>query len=253
MRKITLCLLCLFLAFSGCAERYKYVAEYEEALTPDYCFENYMEADPNLTYLHAAYNSIGRYVNSGQYIDYYGIEGISHESYLGTRISYVILSLSYEVSVVKSKTLEEEPIYDLTAVSAKIYEFKNVNTKYSNKSTDDNVANYGSLLLNEEICALDAEYIASYIREKLSSGEYIENNSIHPRLTDYKNAEDSYLALRICFDEYENLVWDSTIFTDNDNYYFLCYIFKSGLLDEFYSPVYVIVPEEIGSALSADG
>ena len=123
-------LLMVLIVFSSCQKRENYVVEYPELYTPEYCTNNYIQADPNLLYIAYADNSIGRIDVPGGYARYYAIKDVPIDDFLLLDEAIMFDPLSYKI--VKNKYN-----LDLTLQDILSYKIKSVLTYSQSKDLDN--------------------------------------------------------------------------------------------------------------------
>ena len=239
--KIKILLISFCLLFVGCSPTKQsdsfYEATYPASLTPEYCWNNYMVQDYNLTYLCGASNVVGDspYMRRGCSYSYFELKGLPLDKYLGRKANYTFglssttSGTAYSVSVVKNKLLEENALEDYQTTKAGLYVAEGL--RMLGKDALRNIPEYGKLIVASDFLELqNAKEIRDYICDALENECYITSFSCERKYTKIK--------LRICFEEYENLVWDSSIIgTSTGEYYFEC--IPDG------SQKFVLVPDEV--------
>ena len=96
--------------------------EYPKHYTSEYCFNNYIAADPNLGYLQSAENSTAEpFYDAPYFYSYYGIKDVPLEKYLRV-FERALFFDSGSSNLVKHKDMEnEEAIRDYEVNSAILY------------------------------------------------------------------------------------------------------------------------------------
>ena len=227
MKKIIILILvtALIFACAGCSEKEeKFEIDYPDMYTAEYCYGNYVAADSNLVHLKSADNSIGKYrINASSY-SYYGIKDVPIDKYLALAEGG-LMRPAYQVSIVQKNTETDEPILDYKVNKAVLYWNCAPELEYSEVG-EERFTEYGNLTYYTFIAELDCQAVVKEIREFLLSDaggdvfsptEVIEKEADHLKLCYHR------LYLRLYFEEYENLVWESPVTYDEkrDSFYII--------------------------------
>lgn len=251
----------VIMCISSCSSRETYKAEYPEFFTPEYCYQNYVDADPNLTYLICARNGIGRHEENRHVDRYYAIKDIPVDKYLCSFRNSIMFSKYLDAQILKHKDLHEEAILDYAVTELEIYwgwldSFEHERDMY----------NIGNDKVCESLVSTDAkdfqEYLCSTV-ELIVNNEFYEGISSLPPITKQYTqdgvASELVLQLRVYFTEYDNLVWDAQLCCDETKSYGAYFYLRFNLptyFDESYSygyrEVYIPLPENIASLIPSE-
>lgn len=220
MKKITICLLFIFLlnVFSSCAGKDEYLVDYPEKYTTSYCSENYIQADPNLVHLRAADNDLGRIEIPGGGARYCKIKDIPLDEYLLLDQYIMFAPLAYKI--VKNKNNTDIQVQEILS-----YKVKSVNIylEAEKKNMSAEMRKLGLGLVEEYIATVDgadAEAFQSHLIECVEKGNYTKTG---PGGYAFIRKDNNIVNLRVSFENYENLVWDSQIKIKDDTYYIVFY------------------------------
>ena len=237
MRRVFACLLTVLLLWNmlaSCAQQNAFEVEYPEIYTPEYCYENYTDADPYLTFLYSAENSIGIYDVPGGGDIYYAIKDVPLDEYLYVR-HCVMFQTGYHGRIVKNKN-KVLPVQEVLAYKIKSVEVYSCNPVNSVAISEKVWVSLGNAIVKEIVAALDEDGVASfqpYIQECIDTGNY-RNIEKHEDVSMYNQVSKEYhnddpfsdgkknnscLYIRVSFEEYENLVWDAPIWELDGTYY----------------------------------
>lgn len=237
MKKKMVFILVIFMLFTtSCSNKDVFEMTYPEEYTGEYCFNNYVEADINLTFKRIADNRIGKYDRNAFHDTFYGAKDIPLEKFIFRKTTAVFCP--EEFKVLKYKDCEDEPLMDYTVTKAELFWYYNGFGKNLFVADEGYMQRIGELCVNEIICTTTPN-VAEHIREKIQSGDIID---IPLNLNEIADIQKIYkihkndgrihyrLKLRLHFEEYNNLVWDATIACfERGEYFFMCDI------DEDYS------------------
>lgn len=202
--------------FSSCNKHDNNIVEYPEMYTPAYCSENYVEADPNLIYTVSAENDIGRIDVPGGYARYYAIKDVPVDEYLLLDEAVMFAPLSYKI--VKNKHNLDLPQQEIVS-----YKIKSVLIYSQSKDLDElDKKALGEKMVDEIVASIDgndATAFQSHIIDCMQTKNYKEVG-IAGDLYDILN-----IRVRVVFENYENLVWDSSLYKQNDTYYILVHTY----------------------------
>lgn len=248
---VILLLTAILISFSSCTQpREVYEAEYPEYLTPEYCYENYTEADPNLIYLFAAQNSIGKYRENISSHTYYAVKDLPIEKYIcSSEVAFMVRG--YQYHVLKHKNNTEEAITDYEAQKVELVWMESMPFE-----EEKSIPFIGSDIVYETVASFDAKAFQDYLTEAIFSirnGDAGEDVYSMP-IIDIQYRDENYklgllnLKIRMHFSEYENLVWDASLIHDENDYYdgkyyMWIYLFTvtdiapEGYYDQFFIPV----------------
>lgn len=223
MKKVTIVFLSLLLLFlnvlPSCSKLNNYLVTYPQDYTTSYCSENYIQADPNLMYLRSADNAIGTIEIPGGSASYYAIKDIPLDEYLLKDEAVLFAPLSYKI--VKNKNNNNLPTQEILSYTVKSVTLYLVRNERNN--IDKN--NLGSDLVDEYVVSISGEEaiaFQSHIIECLENDNYRETG-LGGDLLDNVIENGKQVCLRISFEDYDNLVWDSNIYMQNDVYYIVFY------------------------------
>lgn len=218
MKKIIFILLCssiIIMFITSCNKHDDNIVEYPEMYTPEYCSENYIEADPNLIYTVSADNDIGKIDIPGGYARYYAIKDVPIDKYLLLDEAVMFAPLSYKI--VKNKFNLDIPQQEILS-----YKIKSVLIYSQSKNLDElEKKALGEKMVDEIVASIDgndAIAFQNHIIECVEKNNYRETGMSGDIYEALEN-----IHLRIVFEEYENLAWDSGIFKQNDKYYIVFY------------------------------
>ena len=246
-----LMILLLFYLLTACKGAKGYKVDYPDYYTPEYCYENYIDADPNLIHLFCSENSIGTYRNTGFFDTYYAIKDVLLDEYLCIRRINVLFNTGIgDVQIVRNKKtgLSEQEILTLNYKSVELY--------WQGRESPPNSKTWfsiGSNKVQETIASLsgtDAANFQSHIVRVLESGKCEEVGSPFYRFVT-KEPEGNLLFIRVVFEEYENLVWETAIRESDGKYYmyFYWYTADEDHPEGFWDIIYVPLSEEISELI----
>lgn len=249
MKKILCFTLCVsFILLFSCA----YKADYPNTYTTEYCYKNYVNANPNLLLTvdaKIAKNSVERSARSESYnpsgwYRFYGIKNIPIDKYLWQRHN---LLLGISERLVRNKNYFKDPLFDYDAISAKM--------AWIGKENDISVAEIEVNAIKKVICdAIRSKNYSEYTETlKTIKREYTPEKTffnIEPK------TDTLYLGIEIIFEEYDDLFWMGTILADSEKYYVECFvesekfINSQGIEDVEYKAVYIELPENISGIIA---
>ena len=218
MKKFISILLCssfIMTFFTSCKKHDDNIVEYPEMYTPEYCSENYIEADPNLIYTVSADNDIGKTDIPGGYAKYYAIKDVPIDDYLLLDEAVMFAPLSYKI--VKNKNNLDIPQQEILS-----YKIKSVLIYSQSKDLDvsDKKA-LGEKMVDEIVASMDGNDATAFQNHII---DCIETENYREAGTEgdlYEVVEN--IHVRVVFENYENLAWDSGLFKQNDAYYIVFY------------------------------
>lgn len=247
MRKQALLLIITLLFQSlccGCAPKTEdlgYEAVYPELYTPEYCYENYVEADPGLIHLCSAKNSLDRFEIPGGYGYgyYYAIKDVPMEDYLALKVIQAFVS-PFNHSIVRNKNADM-PVQEILS-----YKLKGIDL-YTRASVDDkDWSSLGKEYIGECVASLDSSSATSFqahIIDCIENGNYTDSQrSDNFDLVLYENKS---LHMMAYFEEYENLAWSGLIIKIEGQYY-LYFFYRTA---DIYKNIYLPLSDEIVSAI----
>jgi len=213
----SLCILLLLNVLSSCVQKDNYIVEYPEMYTTTYCSENYIEADPNLVHLRAADNDLGKIDVPGGNAKYCAIKDVPLDEYLLFDEYVMFAPLSYQI--VKNKNNTALPVQEILS-----YKIKSVDLYLPAYWKDIYLdkRELGRNWVKEQISSVDVDgaiAFQTYVIECFENGNLIPMGDPAYELTS--------IQLRVIFEDYENLVWDSSIYSLNGNYYILFYTWET--------------------------
>ena len=263
---IFILLILILNTLASCAKSEKYgKVEYPEQYTPEYCAENYVDADQNLVPLYIDNkDGVGPISVSDGYDTFYAIKDIPFDKYLFAS-KWQLLSTHTRVVQNKNMELPEQEILSYQCKSVDLF-WKKVNNssggrfdKWSSPDHADQVSEHIATLNSEE-----ATMFQTYIRECLNTGNYVESgkpNSEFMVSSVWKENMDSglaqnWLCLRVSFVEYENLVWEvavqkAVIKEAEERYYmtFFWFITDEKHPDGYWKIVYIPLNESLAGLI----
>ena len=211
-----LSLLVLLILFSSCTTSNNNRFEYPDIYTTEYCSANYIEADPNLLYTVSADNCIGQIDVPGGYASYYAIKDVPLDEYLLLDEAIMFAPFSYQIVKNKNNTkLPQQEILSYEIKSIIIYSLSH-DLDILDKRT------LGDKMVEEIIASVDhndASAFQDYIIDCLANNNYLIAGEVVGSLESVE-----FINLRVIFEGYENLVWDSGISKQNGTYYIVFYM-----------------------------
>ncbi len=219
-----------------------YEVEYPEYLTWEYCMKNYKLADPNLLYLYSAQNGVEGY-DAGVFYYFYAIKDVPCDRFLFCRMDPLLFSYSYEVEIWKNKQNQDDPIRDYTYESVQVFWKIDGRSREICNKVQSELGNYE---FSEFIHNIDPTAFRSYLLENLDSQNYLNDLKAGRGISHvWKDASDvakGTLAIRVSFEEYENIVWDAYIMEEEGTYFIECCVFDADWI--YYDYAYIPFPEE---------
>ncbi len=216
------------LSLTSCGRRYP------DYLSSEYIYEHYDLIDMNLVYLTSYNECIDSIADYGRMCHFIEIKGISPTQYIGMTSSYALWDKGENAYVVVNSESLVNPIKDFTIEKIELY----AKSDYF-KSHKLGIEKYGKIIYAQNLYTIEN---SEMIQEILKSIQ---------RSTDRKNiesmnilsCENETVAVRVHFQEYENIVWDAEI-AELDGKYYLKLILvdeerKIFSLDDNISYVYV--------------
>ena len=203
--------------FSSCTKTDntdEYIVNYPEYLTLDYCIDNYIKADPNLLYLRAADNDIGKTEIPGGYAKYCAIIDVPVDDYLLIDESILLALLPYKI--VKNKynlNLPQQEILSYKIKSVIIYSLP-----LDMYTINPEKRSMGEKMVQEIIASIDGNAATAFQNHII---DCIETNNYKKTGIAGDFLERVNFNVRVVFEDYENLVWDSELRKQNDTYYIL--------------------------------
>lgn len=218
MRRLILILLListLSAFFVSCSNLSGNVVEYPDIYTLEYCSANYIDADPNLLYTVSADNSIGKIDVSGGYASYYAIKDVPIDDYLLLDEAIMFVPLSYKIVKNKNNTkLPQQEILSYEIKSITIYSLSDDLDALDKRALGDKMVEEIIACIDNNEASAFQDYIIDCIETKNYKTAGIAGDA-------HKPVEG--IHLRVVFECYENLVWDSGIYEQNDIYYIVFY------------------------------
>lgn len=259
MKKFLICLLAITTllpcTLSSCSKVLRkadeYIVTYPENYTVDYCNENYIEADPNLLYLRVADNDIGRIEIPGGGARYRAIKDVPLDEYLMFDESIMFAPLSYKI--LKNKNNLDLPQQEI--LSYKIKDIKIYRQTYDTEIEPVDKYKLGAKMVEEELSSISGEKtdaFQAHIIECLEQGNYHKNYGkqygyvFNPNIV---RSNDRKVRLRVTFENYENLVWDTTIYEKKNKFYIDFYT-PSDSPDGGWLPNYIPLDEEFNEKIA---
>lgn len=199
-------------AFSSCAKKDEYIVNYPESYTVDYCVNNYIRADPLLVHLRASDNKIAGHIEIPGGVAYYrAIKDVPLDDYLLCDEAILFFApLSHKI--VKNKNNSNLPQQEILS-----YKIRSVILYYTNPDLDgSDKMKLGEKMMGEVIASIDgdgATAFQNHIIDCIETNNYKKSN-IAGDLYDVMN-----IHVRVVFENYENLVWDSVLCKQNGTYY----------------------------------
>ena len=263
MKKILCFVLCIsFVFLFSCA----YKADYPDTFTSEYCYNNYVMANPNLRLTCDAKIAKNRvkdkvYVpQGGTYEDlsdgrdpaiydannyiFRAIKNIPMDKYL-LQARPIIFDTSKDV-LIKNKDYHKDPIFDYNAILAEIV--------WEGSENYISVAKIDVKAIKKVICeAIKSENYLELEKKIIIKKEYTPERKF---FNSEPKTDNLYLNLEITFEEYESLIWVGRIFKNENKYYLRCYIETGETVEEkykegdLYKAVYVELPEDISSIIA---
>lgn len=209
--------------FSSCNNQENNIVEYPELLTPEYCSANYIEADPNLIYLVSADNSIGKIDVSGGYASYYAIKDVPFDDYLLLDEAIMLAPLSYKI--VKNKNnmdLSQQEILSYETESLIIYSISDDLSEFDKRDLGNKMVGEIISSANDNDTIAFQKHIIDCLETKNYKTAGIAGDAYEPV---------EGIHLRVIFECYENLAWDSGLYKQNDTYYIVFYTPTDNLND----------------------
>lgn len=221
----------------------KNVVDYPKIYTPEYCSENYIQADPNLIHLVSADNDIGQIDVPGGSARYYAIKDVPLDEYLLLDEAIMFAPLSFQIVKNRNKDLPMQEVLS--------YEVKSLQL-YSNLGDCKDKKNLGTEKVYEYIALLESDsatVFQSHILECLETKNYKENEMGVPY--DFVYYNDSAISIRVTFSKYKNLVWDALIIELESEYfmYFYWFTIDEKHPDGYYDIIFIPLNEEIAELI----
>ncbi len=259
---IYICVLSLLCAsLSSCSDS---KMDYPEIYTPEYCYENYVQADPHLNYLYSAKNSIGsfREDSSPSTHNFFGIIDVPLEEYLSD-IIFTFMS-GTEEQIFKNKNVTEEAILDYNIEKVEL--FWRLSLSFDELKERNKITSAGKYTYYEHIETLDdGASFQEYIAECIDKGDYLQfihGGIIDPNepsmenikdtvITSYGTQETIVVKIRVYFSDYENLVWDTgVVYFDDGDFYMGGAVFSTEF--QSYSQIFIPLPQDIEDIIRSD-
>lgn len=210
----------ILIMFTSCGyekeEKEKYIVDYPEIYTPEYCIENYINADPNLIHLVAADNAIGQIDVPGGSAEYVAIKDVPIDEYLLLDEAIMFAPLSNKVvKNINNLNLPQQEILSYDLESVIIYSI-------ARDLDDTNEKKLGVEMISEIITSTDCDGATAFQNHII---DCIETNNYRKTgiAGDLFEAVEN-IRVRVVFKDYENLAWDSGLFKQNGSYYIVFYI-----------------------------
>lgn len=224
---VILIIFCINL-FTPKPERFE--MEYPEHYTSEYCYNNYIEADPCLIALNIADNSVDDEIYHHRI--YFGIKDVPLEKYLCSQTIMIFVKEDY--GLVKHMDMEnEEAIRDYDVNTASLF-----------------WEGEGDIAIIERV--LNAEKLKTYIQKSLDEGNYVDgscgiNYNVNKKVNmNSLKSETVYLTIKINFKKYENIVWQTYVYSKDGTYYLLAYKYVcSDIGSKYYSSVFIPIDSDI--------
>ncbi len=212
---IFLCFSILVMLVTACNKHDDNIVEYPKMYTLEYCNKNYIEADPNLIYTVSADNDIGKIDVPGGYASYYAIKDVPIDRYL--LLDEAIMFAPFSYKIVKNKYNSDIPRQEILS-----YKIKSVLLYSQSKNLDGSDKRaLGEKMVGEIVASIDdndAITFQNHIIDCIETNNY-RKSGISGGI--YEVLES--LHVRVVFENYENLAWDSGLFKQNDTYYITFY------------------------------
>ena len=256
MKKILICLLAITTllpcTLSSCSKVLRksdeYIVTYPENYTSDYCDENYIEADTNLLCLRLAENTIGKSNIKGNNGSYRAIKDVPLDEYLVFDNAITVLPFSYKILKNKNNlNLPQQEILSYKIKDVKIYLEANLEPVDRYK--------LWKKLVEEELYSISgekADAFQAHIIECLEQGNYHKN---YGKQYGYVFTPDPIISnnhmvrLMVTFENYENLVWHTTIYEKKNKFYIDFYT-PSDSPDGGWLPNYIPLDEEFNEKIA---
>lgn len=255
-KAIAIIIVILAIILTSCIAQDSYETKYPEYFTPRYCYENYIEADPNLVYLDADESTVGQFVKNATSDTYFAIKDISINKYIARSRMQLMVS-GYEPCVMKHKDITEEAILSYKPQKAEL--FWQTIMPYEDHNT---IRSIGKNVLYESITSVDAELLQNYILDIVSASD---NECIREDLKGLSSISKQYtqqygspgillLTLRVYFSEYDNLAWDTRIYSDGNKYYmsFFVFVTRDTASDGYYNEVFFPLPDNVVALIPSE-
>ena len=256
--RVILVVCSLLFVLVSCGPDYRFEAVYPEGYDAEYFYNNYVEADPNLTHLYASKNDAGRYSYSGQYYRYYAIKDVPIDEYVCYSRDAAYLDPNFSSYVARNKDMEisEPEILSYEVSSAELYWLDGLCYKDKNRDMEA----LGQNACYETIATIDATAFQNHLALCLETGNYVSDIEPPPSLIsqsvfDQKGIQQHLLKLkiRVHFSKYENMVWDADVVKSNDTYYvvYQLIVVSKNFPEGYYSTVYVPLDETVAALIPA--
>ena len=246
--------------FVSCGDHYK--ADYPEYFSNEYCIDNYVFADPNLSFMQCDTGSVDSFGISNYGTSFYfkAIKNVALEKYLVVRC-HTMYSKEVNYRIIKNDSSEmhkqEILSYDIDAVEI----YKRVRVE-----DDKNLCKMGQKCYDEHVISLSDDQIdifLGYVKENLESSDYTKD--VKTTFSDLDGQYEGY-CIRVHFDEYETLIWDAQVTIKEGKYY--CVFYRSNptscepedtkkklwdqyVTDEYWSVIIAELPQELAELLPA--
>lgn len=259
MKKILICLLAITTllpcTLSSCSKVLRksdeYIVNYPEYLTLDYCIDNYIQADPNLLYLRAADNDIGKTEIPGGYAMYCAIIDVPVDDYLLIDESILMSLLPYEI--VKNKynvNLPQQEILSYKIKSVIIY-----SPPQDMYTINPDKRSMGEKMVQEIVASIDGNATTVFQNHII---DCIEKDNYHKDYGEQygyvfnptvATSNDRKICLMVTFENYENLVWNTTIY-ENKNKFYIRFYTPSDSPDGGWRSNYIPLDEEFNEKIA---
>ncbi len=223
MKRIYFIGLVLVLLCTSCFPKRENSYEYPEDFTPAYCMENYEYVDPNLTYLHSYRRMRGKTRPSASDLYFSALQDVELNDFI-LLIKHDGNSMfrgAHYAEVVRRKGNQTDPIQDWTVKKVELF-WKNSRLNHLGRDNNlwERVLHYGTEDFHESLQVIDNETmrdeIVSYARtESFREADYQGKHYLPSEIVAYN---DRFLAVRIYFEESENIVWNALIWKNEDVY-----------------------------------
>lgn len=225
MKKFVVCFVCLLLLLSSCSNTEYSERDPQGIYKPEFCYENYIMADPNLVPVALDDKDFGTIMVDGVRNTFYSMKEIPLEKFLCKKERSIILQEVPEIRVVRNKELIEEPIFD--------YHFKKTELFWESED------------YSESVVEMDPRRFQEDLHEKINAQNYLSHDSpwtsILKKHTDGSMTWNLRLKVRVSFSEYENLAWEANVFLVEEKYYLEFYIYQDNENEspDFYAPILI--------------
>ncbi|MFA5561814.1 MAG: hypothetical protein WDA00_04160 [Eubacteriales bacterium] len=222
MKRVCSIGLVLVLLCTSCFPKRGNSYEYPEDFTPAYCVENYEHVDPNLSYLQSHPRVRGKIRLSSSTFYFAALKDVALNDFilLIDHIGSFMRTTRY-ISVVRRKGNQTDPIQDWTVKKVELF-WKNRRLNHLGMDNDvwERALHYGIDDFYESLQVIDNETmrdeIVSYARtESFREADYQGKHYLPSEIVAYN---DRFLAVRIYFEESENIVWNALIWKNEDVY-----------------------------------